>query len=235
MDSTGKIVIFVLMLTSIAAVSLTGLREATLSRSIQNEVVFNKRAILASVGNYLEKSPSQLSDEEVLQIFDEKMEQVVLDMTGEVQEGVKAEDVDLAKERKKPEAERLLPLYVYNSDKGKFYILSVRGNGLWDEIWGTIALKDDKKTIAGASFDHKGETPGLGAEIKDNPTFAIQFEGKQVYSNAGDYTGVVVRKGKAQDKTFEVDGITGATVTSNGVTEMLVRGIAYYKPYLDKI
>lgn len=235
MESTGKIVTFILIITSIVAVSLTGLRELTKSQAAINESVFNKRAILSAIDKYLDKPTAQLTDAEVQTIFSERMEQKVVDMDGNLVDGMTAAQVDLAKERKKPEAERVLPLYVYNATDGnKFYILSVRGNGLWDEIWGVVALQDDLKTIAGVAFDHAGETPGLGAEIKDNPTFPAQFRGKKIYDEQGEYTSVVVRKGGARDKNHEVDGISGATVTADGVTEMLKRGIRYYEPYLSK-
>lgn len=235
MENTRYIVIYILIMTCLTAVILAGMREATKTKAAQNEAVFNKRAILASVGDYLNKPLNSMSDEEVLQVFNTQIEQKVLDMKGNEVENVKADDVDLARERKKPESERQLPLYIFNSDKGKFYILSVRGSGLWDEIWGTVALKEDLVTVAGAAFDHKGETPGLGAEIKDNPAFAAQFENKKIYDNSGAYTAVVVRKGGAQNPEYEVDGISGATVTSDGVTEMLNRGIKYYQPYLQKL
>ena len=77
----------------------------------------------------------------------------------------------------------------------KFILVSVRGSGLWDEIWGSIALEDDFNTITGATFDHKGETPGLGAEIKDNPKFPSQFVGKKIYDENGEYVSVQVKKG----------------------------------------
>ncbi len=234
MNSTRYIVLFILSMTCLVAVLLTGTREVTKEQAAQNEAVFNKRAVLASVGNYLGQSLDEMSDEQVLQIFEEKVEQKVLDMNGEAIEGILAEDIDMAKERKKPEPERRLPLYIYESEGDQFYILSVRGNGLWDEIWGTVALKDDLVTVAGAAFDHKGETPGLGAEIKDNPAFAAQFENKRIFGYNGEYTAVVVRKGGAQNPSYEVDGISGATVTADGVTEMLKRGIKYYEPYLSK-
>ncbi len=236
MESTKYVVGFILILTAAVAVGLTGLREATKTKAAQNEDIFNKRAVLSAVEDYLPegKTVSELTDQEVVQIFD-NMEQPVLNMQGEVIEGVKAEDIDMARERKKPESERRLPLYIYEHDGQKFYILSVRGNGLWDEIWGNIALKSDLNTVAGAAFDHKGETPGLGAEIKDNPAFAEQFEGKEIYEDDGEYVSITVRKGGAQDEEHEVDGISGSTVTANGVTEMLHRGIRYYQPYLQKL
>jgi hypothetical protein len=116
------------------------------------------------------------------------------------------ESIDLAVEKKKPEAERLLPLFVFKNDKEKFYIPSVRGSGLWDEIWGNIAVKSDLNTIAGVTFDHKGETPGLGAEIKDNPGFPGQFVGKQMFKDGE--VAILVKKGGSQDKLYEVDGIS---------------------------
>ena len=80
-----------------------------------------------------------------------------------------AVEIDLGKENKKPVAERVLPVFTFKDDKNKEYnILYVRGKGLWDEIWGYIAMDSDWNSIAGQAFDHKGETPGLGAEIKDN-------------------------------------------------------------------
>jgi Na+-transporting NADH:ubiquinone oxidoreductase subunit C len=232
MYSTKYVIGFVLILTASVAVALTGLREATKTQADLNEKIFNKRAVLSAVEDYLGdvESVNELSDDQVLALF-EKMEQPVLDMEGNVVPDKIAENIDMAKERKKPEEERLLPLYIYEQGGEKFYILSVRGNGLWDEIWGNVALKSDLNTVAGAAFDHKGETPGLGAEIKDNPSFAEQFEGKKIYKE-GEYVSVNVRKGGARDKQYEVDGISGATVTADGVSEMLYRGIQYYEPYL---
>jgi Na+-transporting NADH:ubiquinone oxidoreductase subunit C len=222
-------------MTVVAAVSLAGMRELTLSASTKNEEIFSKRSVLLTVNDYLGKglNVNDLSDDEVLKMFNEQVEQVVLNIDGEVVPNLLAEKIDLSVEKKKAEADRLLPLFVFKNEKEKFYILSVRGSGLWDEIWGNIAVKSDLNTIAGVTFDHKGETPGLGAEIKDNPSFPGQFIGKQIFKDGE--VAVLVRKGGSQDKTYEVDGISGATITCDGVTEMLQRGIAYYLPYLETI
>ena len=236
MESSNKYIItFIIIMTVVAAVSLAGMRELTLAISTKNEEIFNKRSVLLTVNDYLGKgiNVNNLSDEEVLKMFKNQVEQVVLNLDGEVVPNVLAEKVDLAVEKKKAEVDRLLPLLVFNSEKEKFYILSVRGSGLWDEIWGNIAVKSDLNTIAGVSFDDKGETRGLGAEIKDNPSFPGQFIGKQIFKDGE--VAVLVRKGGSQDTTYEVDGISGATITCDGVTEMLQRGIAYYLPYLETI
>lgn len=235
MFTTKYIIGFILILTASVAVALTGLREVTYKKAVQNEDIFNKRAILSAIEDYLPdgKKVSDLSDQEVSQLF-AQMEQPVLNMQGETLEGVQAENIDMAKERKKPEAERRLPLYIYEHNGEKFYILSIRGNGLWDEIWGNIALKSDGNTVAGAAFDHKGETPGLGAEIKDNPSFPEQFQGKKLFED-GEYVSIDVVKPGARKTDHTVDGISGATVTGDGVAEMLYRGLKYYKPFLEEI
>lgn len=237
MHSTSYIIRFVLIMTTLAALILASLNTFLGPQHAKNEKIYNKRAVLAAVKDHLDgTSLTDMTDQQVEDVFANKIQQEVINMSGEVIEGVTAESVDLAKERKKPEADRLLPLYVYTDAAGKkYYILSIRGNGLWDEIWGSIALEEDMKTVAGASFDHKGETPGLGAEIKDNPAFPDQFTGKTIIDEQGNYTSVVVKKGGATNPANEVDAISGATVTSNGVTEMLYRGIRYYQPYFNKL
>lgn len=233
------------MITAVAALMLALLATGFKERHDRNEALFNKRAILSAVETPLGKEVSKLSDEEIQEIFDTQVEQHVLNMDGEKADqsviqargykGVQAEHIDMAKEKKRPEEERLLPLFIFKQDGEEYYIVSVRGSGLWDEIWGNIAIESDFTTIAGVAFDHKAETPGLGAEIKDNPAFPAQFEGKKLYDEEGDYTAVIVRKGGARNDRNEVDGISGATITADGVEEMLYRGIAYYQPYFNKI
>jgi len=246
--STSYVVRFVLIMTTIVAVLLTVMFLGLKDISAKNEAIFNKKAILAAVADHLGDGVvhKDLTDDQVLEIFDNKVEQIALNVSGEKLDaqgiidagykGGKPENIDLAKEKKKDEANRVLPAYVYNTDKGKFYILSVRGNGLWDEIWGNVALESDLSTIAGVSFDHKGETPGLGAEIKDNPAFPNQFKGKKIYNDKGQYTSVAVVKGGAErGDVHAVDGISGATVTADGVGKMLESGLRFYEPYINQI
>lgn len=236
MGSTRYILIFTIVMCVLVALLLSGMFYATKPVADQNEKVFNKRAILAAVDAHLETNSKNMSDQQVLDVFNSQVEQVAVNTQGEVVEGVQAENIDMAKERKKPESERILPFFVYNTKDGKkFYIISVRGNGLWDEIWGNVALESDLNTVAGASFDHKAETPGLGAEIKDNPSFAAQFTDTKIYDEEGMFVSVLVRKGGAKDKEHEVDGISGATITSDGVTKMLKNGLELYQPYFEKI
>ncbi len=247
MHSTNYIVGFVAIMTTVVAIVLTALFLGLKERSDQNAAIFNKRAILSAVKDQLgDQDPKYMGDQEVLDVFSNQIQQISLDMSGaEVStadiealgyKGGQAEHIDMKKEKKKPEGERVLPLYVFDTGSDKIYIISVRGNGLWDEIWGNIALGSDLNTIVGAAFDHQGETPGLGAEIKDNPSFPNMFKGKKIYDENGKYHSVIgVKGGTTKEDFHKVDVISGATVTSDGVTEMMVRGVKYYEPYFNKI
>jgi Na+-transporting NADH:ubiquinone oxidoreductase subunit C len=233
-------------MTAVVALLLAGMFTFFKPIHDRNEAIYNKKAILGAVSSKLEGDFKALTDDDVQGIFDQNIKQVVLDTKGneltveQVQQksngATLAEEVDMAKEKKKPMDERVLPLYVYTSPAGEtFYIVTVRGNGLWDEIWGNIALESDLKTIAGVSFDHKGETPGLGAEIKDNKGWYSQYIGKEIYDSNGNFTSVNAIKGGAKDPNHEIDGISGATITADGVNDMLMAGLKLYEPYFDKI
>ncbi len=208
----------------------------------RNEAVYNKKAILSSIASKLDVDFSKISDNQVVEIFNNQIVQEVFDANGKslsadvvgaMYKGGLAENVEMGKELKKPAKDQIHPMYTFTDSKGaKTYIIAIRGKGLWDEIWANVALGSDKNTITGIAFDHKGETPGLGAEIKDNADFGKQFIGKKIYDAQGKYRSVSVIKGGAKDNDFEVDGISGSTLTCNGVTEMMVRGVKYYEPVL---
>lgn len=234
MYSNKYITIYTLVMTLIVsvvlAVILTGLKPA----HDANEEVFKKRDILKAVKDYLGTDLDKMGDKEVLELFEQRIEQVTLDAEGKIVEGVKAESIDMAKEEKKPAADRRYPLFIYKGEKGTYYLTAVRGNGLWDKIWGTIAIREDFNTIAGTSFGHAAETPGLGAEITDNPSFPKAFQGKKIYEN-GKYVSVAVVKGGVKKPEHQIDAITGATITSNGVTAMLDKGLKVYLPYFESM
>ncbi|MGC1516855.1 MAG: Na(+)-translocating NADH-quinone reductase subunit C [Maribacter sp.] len=130
-----------------------------------------------------------------------------------------------------------LPVFIGEKDAKKFYIIPMYGKGLWDAIWGFIAL-DDAMVVQGVYFDHKGETPGLGANIKMR-YFMDDFEGESIL-NGDIYNGISVAKGnndplnnrKADNK---VDALAGATITGNGVSAMIKESVKLYKPYLETI
>lgn len=125
-----------------------------------------------------------------------------------------------------------LTLYQCEVDGNKKVVVPVRGMGLWGPIWGYVALDDDKTTIFGAYFNHESETAGLGAEIKDSRAWQDQFRGKKVYSVDGKVVIAVKKKSDVKNPESECDAVTGATLTSDGVSLMLQESFEKYKSYL---
>ena len=128
-----------------------------------------------------------------------------------------------------------LMLYDCQVDGKQKYVVPVRGMGLWGPIWGYVALDEDKNTVYGAYFNHESETAGLGAEIKDSRAWQDQFRGKKVFAADGETVAIAVKK-KADVKNpeSECDAVTGATLTSDGVSLMLQESFAKYKSFLKK-
>jgi Na+-transporting NADH:ubiquinone oxidoreductase subunit C len=124
------------------------------------------------------------------------------------------------------------PIFVCKKEDGTLnYIIPLVGKGLWGPIWGYVAIGSDKKTCTGASFDHKSETPGLGAEI-NTPAFENPFIGKKIFDESGNFTSIrVVKGGAADDDPHGVDAISGGTITSMGLHEMVYRTLSIYEPY----
>lgn len=145
-------------------------------------------------------------------------------------DGLSAFGVDMAEELKKAPSERMYPLFIANYNNTNSYIIPLRGKGLWGPIWGYIALKDDLNTVIGATFGHKSETPGLGAEIS-TPIFQDQFPGMEIMEGT-QFVSIEVRKGDASG-THQVDGISGGTITSVGVDAMLKDCLQGYQSFFD--
>lgn len=175
-------------------------------------------------------------------------EEIVIDQNGDVVESYKdgkmqdgkAFKIDMKKELyKKSQGEPYeLPLYVIEDGGKKLFIIPLRGVGLWGPIWGNMALSDDLNTIIGVTFDHKGETPGLGAEIIAD-FFTDQFIGKQIFNDKNEFMSIMIVKGGAQklpenQRIHGVDAITGGTITGNGVNDMIKDILECYLPYLQK-
>lgn len=164
------------------------------------------------------------------------VEELALKNDGTVDEDVNPfEDIDLGDELKKPVDEQRFPLYIAEVDGDKYYIVPLYGSGLWDAIWGYISLEDDVNTVKGANFDHKGETAGLGAEITKD-WFQDSFKEEKILDD-GNLVGVEVVMGYTggNDKDdHQVDGISGSTLTSNGVTNMIQERLKHYVPYFNE-
>ena len=167
------------------------------------------------------------------------VEELSLTNNGDIDNTVSAFNINLSLEIKKDINNQRFPLYVANIDDNRYYIIPLRGNGLWNAIWGYMALKQDVNTIKGVSFGHQAETAGLGAEITED-WFTNSFVDEKILNDNGDFVGVYVTKtNNDPDNTDkndnEVDAISGATITGDGVADMIKERLENYLPYFNNI
>jgi Na+-transporting NADH:ubiquinone oxidoreductase subunit C len=214
-------VVIVATLLSLAATLLQ-------PRQQKNLEIEKKKSMLESIG-----IPSTRETTESL--YDKYIrESFVLNSRGEVVSGVEAFNVDLKIEQKKPLEQQNLPVFNAVPDDGeKVIILPVEGKGLWGPIFGYISIKSDMNTIYGVTFDHKGETPGLGAEI-NTTEFESMFIGKKLFDSEKFISVGVLKGGAKPDDPHGVDAISGGTITSKGLEKMLMDCIVKYNDYLLK-
>lgn len=211
-------VVIVAALLSFTATTLKPLQDS----NVEKEKMQN---ILSSIG--IEQTREQAAE-----VYHDYVTKEIVVSNGEVVDGVDAFNIDMAKQIKLSPTDRNAPLYIAEKEGETFYIIPLRGTGLWGPIWGYVSLRGDLKTIYGAVFDHKAETPGLGAEIK-TPIFTSQFKGKEILDDSGDLIGIDVKKGTATSDN-EVDGISGGTITSDGVEDMITDCLQSYFPFLKE-
>lgn len=166
--------------------------------------------------------------------------QLIVDASGNAVENNEAYLIDVKKEQAKAKngQTRALPLFVGEKEGQTFYIAPIRGKGLWDAIWGYIAM-DENMVIQGAYFDHKGETPGLGANIKQR-YFMDDFYGEKLLTESGEFKGITVAKGNNDPKNlikddYEVDALAGATITGDGVSAMIKSDLKLYLPFFKNL
>jgi Na+-transporting NADH:ubiquinone oxidoreductase subunit C len=229
-NSNAYTFLFAIILVGVVASAL-----AFTATQLQPEQAENVRRekmqnILGTVGIEVARDEAAIPFEKYI------VERIALDYNGNEKTEVNAFDIDLVKELKKPAAEQSFPLYVANVEGSKYYIVPLRGKGLWDAIWGYIALEEDVNTIKGAIFDHKAETPGLGAEITQS-WFKERFDKEKIFDVSGEFVGVSVSKGyQGGDNKDDnaVDAISGATITGDGVSDMIVERLEKYLPYFKK-
>ena len=224
-------VVIVALVLAFASLSLQPIQKA-------NQDNETKGAILMSIGQGMDaekaKDKTAYINEEYAKYI---IESFAVDSKGNKVEGADAFALlgSLKDEYAKPENERVLPVFVGKKDSGeKLYILPLWGSGLWGPLWGYLALESDMTTIYGAVFDHKGETPGLGAEIT-TAAFQNQFKGKSIF-NGNEIVGISVLKGagSSADNPNAVDAISGGTITSRGVQDMIISNLQGYAGFIEK-
>lgn len=248
MYSNGYIFRFAIIMVVIVAAVLSGVSMVLKPYQERNATNEKMQTILAA-------AEVEASTEEVQGLYDKYIDkELVLNLDGEIigqYEGgemvvgdVRAFDVVLKEQLKNlkdmeagnESAEVLLPVYIFNDNSKVIYIIPMQGLGLWGPVYGTIALKDDMRTIFGAVFSHKGETPGLGAEIA-TPMFQDQFKDKTIFEG-NEFVSITVVKGGVENSKIDpmhgVDAISGGTITSDGVSDMLKNTFELYVPYFEK-
>lgn len=243
MYSNGYILRYAAILVIIVAAVLSTTALVLKPYQDKNEAVDKMQSILSSAGfvDVTAQNAIELFNKNVTNMLVIDPEgNVVDDYTGDAKEKSKAFGLNLKEELYKKSVNKPfeMAMYVIQKDGEKIYIVPLRGVGLWGPIWGNIALKGDFKTVVGVTFGHKSETPGLGAEIA-TPIFTTQFPGKTIFDSNDHFVSIKVMKGGIVNQSVEkqphmVDAISGGTITSNGVSEMLQNVLENYEPFIKK-
>jgi Na+-transporting NADH:ubiquinone oxidoreductase subunit C len=219
----------VIVVASVLAFTASSLKDLQ-QENVRKEKMQN---ILATIGIETDRDGAET-------LFnDHIVSQLALRNDGTVDDAVDPfSGIKLALELKKDPSEQRFPLYLADVESESYYIIPLRGSGLWDAIWGYIALESDRNTIKGAVFDHKAETAGLGAEITQQ-WFMDRFVGEKVFDDSGSLVGISVSKTNNDPKDLdkndhEVDAISGATITGDGVSDMIMERLTHYQSYLTQ-
>lgn len=229
---------FSAIMVIIVAALLSFVSEELRPMQERNVELEKKTDILRSVNKTEGMAEAENKDAFVADQFNEFIsESFLVNSSGDVVDG-NAFDVtkELKAEYDKPVDQRSLPVFIYNDEQGnKKYIIPVRGKGLWGQIWGYVAINDDLNTIYGTVFDHAKETPGLGAEINQD-WFMDEFKGKKIFDDKGEFISVEVVKGGGADPAdpHAVDAISGGTITSKGLEDMLRDSLGPYVKFFKK-
>jgi|TARA_B100000965_G_scaffold233757_1_gene195789 Na+-transporting NADH:ubiquinone oxidoreductase subunit C len=236
------------LLFAVCLVVIVGTLLAAVDSSLKEKIRINKilekqQNILYAIGiNENEgNSVSFISTEKAEQEFNKYVINQIYIQGQNIIEDDKAYLIDVKKEKalsKDPNYKRRLPLFIAEKDGKNLYVAPIRGKGLWDAIWAYVSM-DENMVIRGIYFDHKGETPGLGANIKQR-FFMDDFIGEALLDSEGKFKGVNVSKTnldpKNEDKyDHEVDAIAGSTITGDGVTAMIRSDLSLYQSYFNNI
>ena len=232
-DSKTNVILFAVVTCCVCSTLLALASSSLKELQEKNRRLYIKKNILKVAG--LKASASPLSSEEVEVLYAKNIVGKVLDEEGNEVEGVSPDDAKAMKERK------LRPLYMrMENDRPVAYVLYVQGKGLWSTVRGYLALGEDAGTVTGVAFFEHGETPGLGGEIEKD-WFSGQWKGKKIFNPEDQLVPITIIKGKvgkskyAREPEYFVDGISGATLTGNGINEFIERDLKIYEPFLRKV
>ncbi len=231
---------FILIITALFGLLLALAASALSERQQFNEEVNVKRNILMAVG-VLDRD-REMELDEIDAMYQESVQSFAVDPEGTIVEGVSGESLDLEVVLQNPDtSQHRYPVFVATDAGGStVYAIPVFGKGLWSTLYGYLALEADLETVRGMTFYAHGETPGLGAEI-EQAWFQDNFVGKKIY-DAGALRTIQVVKGTVEnriqdpgERDYFVDGISGATITGRGVSNLLETKVALYEPFFRRI
>ncbi|MBF1543998.1 MAG: NADH:ubiquinone reductase (Na(+)-transporting) subunit C [Prevotella salivae] len=229
-NSNSYTIIYSVIIVVIVAFLLAFVFQALKPMQDANIALDKKKQILNSLNiRDLNDAQADAKYKEVIvadRVIDEKGKVLLPGTTGGENAGFKLDSKDY-KEGK-------LALYICRVNGETKYVIPVYGMGLWGPISGYIALNADKSTIYGVYFNHESETAGLGAEIKDNKAWQEKFQGKKLFKNGDDKAIALSVEKKVEDPTTQVDAVTGATLTSNGVRDMLHEALGKYLVFINQ-
>lgn len=250
-DSTGYTVGFAALVCVLCGIGVAGAAVALKPRQDENKVLDQQKQVLSVAG--LLKPGQAVSPAEVKSLFDKNIRPEVINLkTGAPAKDVKAEGFDQRRAQKDPATSTAAPenaakvfrlpnnalvYHVLKDGKTDMLILPIEGYGLWSVLYGYLALDDDTNTVKGITFYAHAETPGLGGEV-DNPKWKALWPGRTIYDDKGQVALSVIKgqAGPAQADPHHIDGLSGATITSNGVTNLVKFwfGEHGFKPYLEQ-
>ncbi|MDC0720157.1 Na(+)-translocating NADH-quinone reductase subunit C [Nannocystis bainbridge] len=235
--STGYTIGFAALVCVVCGVGIASAAVALADRQAENKKLDQQKQVLAVAG--LMQEGETLKPDEVKKRFADNIKPEVVDLKGGVAaQGVDPAGFDQRKAQKDPAQSREAPpnnakvlrlpnnalVYkVLKDGKVDTLIFPIEGYGLWSTLYGFIALDaKDTNTVKGITFYQHGETPGLGGEV-DNPKWKALWPGRKVYGDKGEPQIAVVKgqAGPAASDAYRVDGLSGATITSNGVTSLV--------------
>lgn len=232
-QSNTYVFLFTSLITIIAGFLLALASTALDARKDLNVAIDIKKNILRSL-EFVESADAPWTTDQILTLFDEKINGFVVDDQGNIVENKQASELD-------PKVDsNLFPIYCRKSHSGSIegYSIPISGKGLWSTIYGYIALEADGITIKGITFYKHGETPGLGGEV-EKTWFTHNFKGKKIVDENGQLVGVQVVKGKmdptSAEAYYQVDGISGATMTGKGLNNFLLEDLRSYEPFFKRI
>lgn len=231
-DSNTYIFLYAIVMVVVVAV-LLALVASGLKPAQQENIKMEKRIdILKSIG--LGDALDGKGQEAVKEVYAKYIKQeLVVNQTGEIIDGLHAFDLDLRSELGKESDARCLPIFVATLEDGAVkYIFPLAGQGLWGQIWGYISVSADMNTVYGTSFGHKSETPGLGADIATSG-FQSRFKGKKLFEGSNFVSVAVKKSGNTVDDPHAIDAISGATLTSDGVANMLLNSLSVYQSFME--